>query len=482
MKIIAKKKLDIVQNDNCNCQNISRLFAGMAWSGRILMGLVVLGLILPGCTGQKTESSGKEDAENRPLTIWWERGYYPQEDEAIETIVADWQEETQNEIELILVNQDDFLKNINSAFQSDRLPDIIFSILTDEILNRRWAKEGKLADVSDVVEPVKDLYSPTALQASYYNNAIAKNRSIYAIPLHQRGIYAHYWKDLIHEADLDPKAIPDSWDAFWDFWKQAQDRLRAKGRSDIYAFGLPMSSESSDTHYAFEKVLDAYDVEIWDAQGHLRLEEAGVREGIIEALRWYTDLYREGYVPPQAVDWANGTNNTTFLNQQIVMVVNPTLSIPASQREDKDIYQNQIVTIDFPDEPDGEPLEFRVAVKQATMFSSSRNREAAKAFLSYLIQPEHLGPYLESSLGRYFPVMPQLAAQPFWNDPSDPHIAKATQQLQGKTVSHGQSSYLLSDAVWGKAIEDILVNGSSVEEAADGAIARMKKVFAERDR
>lgn len=446
----------------------------------MVMGLVVLGLLLPGCTGEPTASEDTE-AETRPLTIWWERGYYPQEDEAIATIVANWQEETGKPVDLVLVNQDDFLKNINSAFQSDSLPDIIFSILTDEFLNARWAKEGKLADVADVVEPVQALYSKAALQATSYDNAIAKNRSIYAIPIHQRGIHAHYWQDLLTEAGLDPEAIPDSWDAFWDFWKQAQDQLRANGYSDIYSLGLPMSSESSDTHYAFEKVLDAYNVQIWDENGNLRVQDAQVREGIIEALRWYTDLYRQGYVPPEAVDWGNGTNNTTFLNQEIVMTVNPTLSIPASQREDEEIYKNQIVTIDLPDKPNGEPLEFRVAVKQVTMFESSPNPEVAKEFLSYLIQPENLGPYLESSLGRYFPVMPKLAENPFWNNPEDPHIAKATQQFQGETVPHAESIYLLGDTVWGTALERILVDNVSVEEAADEAIAQIEKIFAKLD-
>jgi len=479
MKIIPKKKSNAVGINKSNFLGRSRFFTGLAWSSKFVIELVVFGLLLPSCTAEPTQSETTVEAENKPLTIWWERGYSPLEDEAIETIVANWQEETGESVNLVLVNQDDFVKNLNSAFQSDTLPDIMFSVLTDYILNEQWAKEGKLADVSEVVEPVKDLYSTTALESGYYYNEIANNRSLYAIPLHQRGVHTHYWKDLLIEADMNPEAIPDSWDEFWDFWKQAQDRLRAKGYDDIYALGLSMSSEASDTHYTFEKILDAYDVQIWDAEGNLRLEEAEVRQGIIQALRWYTDLYRQGYVPPEAVNWANGINNTTFLNQEILMTINPSLSIPASQREDKEVYQNQIVTIDLPKEPDGEILEFRVAVKQVSMFDSSRNPEAAKSFLSYLIRPDQLGPYLETSQGRYFPVMPKLTENAFWNDPDDPHIAKATQQIQGETVSHGQSTYLLSDAVWGKALEDILVNDLSVEEAADGAIARIQNVFAD---
>lgn len=447
----------------------------MAMPSLFPLGLLLgLSSLLIGCNPTQLEHTPPPaTSDDNTLIIWWERGYYLQEDEAFEALVAAWEAETGHRVDLVFIDQYDLLKKAENALQAGTAPDLMYAALTDETLSARWAWEGALAEVSDVIEPVQQLYSPAALQASRYYNGTTQTQAFYTLPIHQQTTYLHYWQTLLDQTPLRQQPIPDTWDAFWAFWQQAQDDLRRQGQQDIYALGLPMSSEASDTHYAFEKVLDAYDVELWDDQGNLRQDDPTVRQGIAQALRWYTDLYKAGYVPPDAIDWENGTNNTRFLNQQTLMVVNPTLSIPASQRENADIYQRQIVTHGFPKEPDGEPLVPVVTVKQVVLFAQSPHLALAKDFLAYLIEPDHLGTYLETALGRYLPVMPTLSAAPFWNDASDPHVFSAIQQLKGDTKTNAQTVYLASASVWGTAIERVLVDGLSPEAATEEAWQRL---------
>jgi len=454
-----------------------------------LMGLVLLGLLLTNCIGKTTESTRKSSEtaspQDEPLTIWWNRSYYVQEDEALEEVIAAWQSQTGKKVNFYFMGQDEIFRDTKDALKAGNLPDIVFAIRLDDTVAPRWAWDGELADVSEVVEPLKNLYSSAALKSVYLYNKRTKKRSVYAIPFKQQTVHIHYWRDLLAQAGLSEDDIPTEWDAFWAFWKQAQDNLRAQGRKDIYALGLSMSAEASDTHATFEHVLEAYDTQLLDSEGNLLLDEPQLRQRVVAALNWYTGLYKEGYVPPAADNWINSSNNSEFLNQNVLMVVNPTLSIPGSQREDAEIYTNQIATLGFPKEPDGEPLKPIVTVKQVLLFSSSRNKETAKDFLSYLLQPENLGPYLEGSLGRYFPVMPKLASEPFWNDPADPHISTATQQFQNETRPNYQSlnpayGTVLSENVWGRAIERV-IEGVSPEAAADEALARIAEIFAQWD-
>jgi len=190
-------------------------------------------------------------------------------------------------------------------------------------------------------------------------------------------------------------------------------------------------------------------------------------------------------VPPAAVDWLNTDNNTAFLNRTTLMTLNPSLSIPGSQREDEDIYRKQIATIEFPQEPDGEPSKYLVSVKQVVIFASSKNQQAAKDFLSYLIQPEHLGAYVKGGAGRYFPVMPQLWEDNFWQEPDDPHVWVAAKQFSKDSTrpiyqaQNSAYSMVQSENVWGKAIERVVVDGLSPKEAADEAINRIKEIFSE---
>ena len=455
-----------------------------------LMGLFLLSLLLTNCAEQTTESTNNASKnvskQDDTLTIWWTRSYYAQEDEAIEEVIAAWQRQTGKQIDFSFINNDDILKDTVNALKTGNPPDIMFAIRTDDSLGPRWAWDGKLADVSDVVEPLKDVYSPAALRAVYYYNNTIQKRSIYAVPLSQQTTHVHYWRDLLAEAGMSEADIPREWDAFWNFWKQAQDNLHRQGRKDIYAFGFPMSGEASNTYVAFECILDAYDVQLLDKDGNLRLGDRQMRQNIITALKWYTSFYKKGYAPPEVENWTNRSNNVEFLNQKVLITINPSLSIPVSQREEEDIYYNRIATIGFPDEPDGERLKSLVTIKQVVLFASSPNQETAKEFLAYLVQPEHLGPYLEGSLGRYFPVMPKLASASFWNDPADPHISKATQQFQSQTHFNYQSlnpayTTVQSENVWGRAIERVIVDGASPEEAVDAALARIKAIFAEWD-
>ena len=452
--------------------------------------LFLLGLLLTNCAGQTTQStngaSETPSKQDDALTIWWNRSYYLQEDEALEEVIAAWQSQTGKQIDFSFVSQDDILKDTINALKAGNPPDIVFASQADDTFTPRWAWNGKLADVSEVVESLKDVYSPTALRSvSLYNN-VARKHSIYAIPIKQQTIHVHYWRDLLAEAGMSEADIPREWDAFWNFWKQAQDNLHRQGRKNIYAFGFPMSGEATDTHFTFEQVLEAYDVQLLDEDGNLRIRDSQVRQGIVAALKWYTSFYKEGYVPPEAKNWTNRSNNTEFLNQNVLMTINSSLSIPSSQREEEDIYYNRIATLGFPDEPDGEGLKSIVTVKQVVLFESSSNQEVAKEFLAYLAQPETIGSYLEESLGRYFPVMPKLVSASFWNDPADPHISKATQQFQGETRSNYQSlnpayATVQSGSIWGRAIERAIVDGASPEEATDEALNRIEEIFAQWD-
>ncbi len=448
------------------------------------IGLILSSLLLTSCGEYTTEliTETEVDDQEDVLTIWWDRSYYIQEDEAIENIITEWQQKTDQKVNLYFISQDDILKDTENAIAAGNPPDIVFAERADDSTVPRWAWDGILADVTDVIEPLKETYSTTALQSVYLYNQQNKKNSYYAVPFKQQTIYIHYWRDLLTEAGFKETDIPTEWDDFWAFWQQVQDNLRAKGQEDIYSFGFPMSREASDTHNLFEQILDAYDVELLDEAGNLLLDNSQTRKGVIQALNWYTQFYLEGYVPQDADNWTNSSNNTTFLNRNTILTINPSLSIPGSQREDPDIYYNQIATIAFPQEPDGEQIKQIVSTKQIVLFKSSPHTEIAKDFLSYLVQPEHLSTYLESSLGRYFPTMPVIASKPFWNNPDDPHIFMANQQFKSNTRAKYQSlnpayTQVQAEGVWNQAIERIILEGWSAEQAADEALIQIEAIF-----
>ncbi len=456
----------------------------------IVLILVVFTLVT--CTNP-SQVANMSPSKTDQFRIWWNEGYYPEETGTIRQIVSDWQKETGKDVELTLYSEKDLTREVKNAIERHNPPDVLYSYTADFNLIPRLAWQNQLADVSDVILSHKDDFEPQALVAvNYVNNAnnsgngsgnnSSKKRSYYAVPISRNSIYLHYWKDLLQQVGKDPTQLPNDWQGFWQTWSDTQRLLRQKGKAKLYGLGLPMSATATDTFFAFEQFLNAYGADIVNEKGTLNTSQSDVRQGIVAALTDYTSWFKNGFVPPQAINWSDPDNNVSFLSKDVVMTSNPTLSIPASQKANAAVYYEKIGTAPWPNKLDGKPLVNLVAVKQAVMFASSTHQESARNFLTYLTRPEILDKFVKGSQGRFFPVMVNSIKEPFWSDPKDPHITIAAKQLQRSRafnqVLNPAYTEVQAQNVWGKAIRDIVLNEASPEQAADKAIREIEDIFA----
>jgi multiple sugar transport system substrate-binding protein len=419
------------------------------------------------------------------LNIWWEQGFNIEEDEAIRTIVNNWQQQTGNRVKLSFFTNDELTAKAERAIAAGHPPDIMMNPKAEKMLYPRLAWEGKLEDVSDILEPIQNSYPQNVLQAVTYSNSVDNKRSYYGVPIYQTILSIFYWQKLLALAGLNSEDIPRNWDGFWQFWQQAQKKLQTEQDKQIYALGLSISGNTvaDDTHYLFDQILEAYDVDLFDAAGELAVSRPQIRQGIIQCLKWYAQLYQQGYIPPNAVEWSNADNNRSLLNQMVLMTPNATLSIPATVRQDRETYYNQLGITPFPDKPSGQPMRYLVSIRQTVIFKDSRHKSLAKDFLRYLIQPQVTIEYLKATNSRNQPVQKSVWSNTFWQNTSDPYIATVTKILtKGSTrlsdvVEHPAYSQVLADNIWGQALTRVTVNGISPTKAADEAIAKIEKVF-----
>ncbi|NEP26849.1 ABC transporter substrate-binding protein [Moorena sp. SIO3I6] len=448
------------------------------------LSLFLFGLGLADCSKNQVESTkGFTINRSNSLRIWWSQGYYPEETDALKEIIARWTQKSGIKVELSLLSEKDTLKELNNAIAAGNPPDIFYSIEADTQIIPRLAWNNQLADVSEVVEPLEKLYTGSVLQSVTYLNNVAKKRSYYAVPIMQYSVYIHCWQDLLAAIGKTPDAIPKDWQGFWQFWHFAQQQLRHQGQQTIYGIGLPMS-EASDTFDIFENFLEAYNVKLINSNGRLRLDNPQVHQGITAALAKYTNFYKNGTVPPEAVDWGNTDNNIAFLSRTTLMTANPSLSIPGSQRQDQAIYTKQLATVPWPNKPKVEPMKPIASIGQVILLERSDKKQVAKDFLFYLVQPQNLKTYIQGSQGRFVSVLPKALPDRFWNDGTDPHISVALKQLQQTTRLPYQVftpiyAEVQSQNVWGKAIRTIVVDGLSVAQATHQAIAQIKQIFAD---
>jgi len=446
------------------------------------LSLFLAGLGLASCSDSAVLNYRVPEKTSK-FRVWWIQSFYPAETEALSQIVAEWEKNNNTKVEITFYNDGSVNRDAENALNNGNPPDILFSNTAEFALYPKLAWQNKLVDVTDVVEPVKSLFSPIALKAVSYKNSTNDKRSYYAVPIAQLAAGLHYWRDLLTDVGLSDTSIPRDWDGFWQFWETAQDRAKGKDKKDIYGIALPMSAEATDTIFMFEQFLEAYGADLLDDNGQLKADDPENRKAIIAALSKYAGFYKSGHVPPKATQWTDADNNQVFLSKNSFMTANPGLSIPASQQFDPLVYNKKLVTTEWPLAPNGKPLNYLVAVKQAVIFANSSNQGMAKSLLSHIIQPNNLLTYLKGAGGRYFPTMPKLLEDPYYKDSQDPHILTATKQFQNNssfyTAQNPAYAEIGAQQIWGKAIRSIASGNATPEQAAENAIAQIKNIFAQ---
>jgi len=427
---------------------------------------------------------------NSKVVIWWNKGYYEEEDDALIKAVDDFRALTGYEVEVSFYTTEDLPVKLVSAVEAGTPPDVVFSHYSDWMFLARYARTGQLVDVSDIIEKHKDRFIPEMLETAYQYNAREDKWAYYGVPLEAQMMQAHYWRDLVEIAGFDPRpeAIPRQWDDFWNFWKQVQDSLRSKDRRQYrrtFGMGIPVSTGATDTFFLFEAMLPNFGGDLVAKDGTLQVNHPKNRQAIVDTLRFMSDIYLEGYTPPGSINWIDADNNAYFHNKTVVMTPNPSLSIPGAQMfTNPDNYYNKMQTIPWPLSPSGEKRPNLVAVKTILIFEDATNIQGGKEFVDFLIQPENLAPYIVAANGRWFPAFKDVAQDPFFHNPEDPHVPQVTKMFLEEPIQPFYYVYnpaysdVYTENLWGRALGRIIVDGVSPEEAADQVIARINEIFA----
>lgn len=438
--------------------------AGLAVAG------VGAGSLLAACGNS---GAGSSDA----LTVWWNQGFYPSEDEAVRQVARAWEQGSGKKVDLQFYGTNDIPKKEASAVASGNVPDVIHC---EKHLNPRYAWEGRLADVTEVVQSQQ--LTDGALRASRLFNRKTGQATYYSVPVFQFTVSLFYWRSLLRDIGLDPAGIPGDWNGYWDFWRNAQREYRRRGNTDIHAVGWPMGTAAGDTNYDTQQVLRAYGVDLLDEQNGLR-DTPEVRQGIAEGLGWIADLEKGDFSPRDCLNWNDASNNTYFLNRSVLVTPNGSLSMPGAIKDKDPAKWQDIVTTGFPGRPDGGEQPSITLTHNAVVFEKSEKKVMAIDFLKFLMRPENTLEILKGGQARWFPVHKQLLADPYFAQSADPNIQAVTKQLSGATVpqwadlSAPYNQAENGQQVWGNAIGRIALQGQSPQQAADFAMDLIKRQF-----
>jgi len=430
------------------------------------------------------------NAQAKTATVWQNQGFVRAEDEAFKTTVEDYQKASGNRIDLSVMPFMALGQKAVSALTSGDVPDLMFFDAPSYILPQN-AWNDKLIDVSDVVEPYKDKMSASALLNSTFYNHATKKRSIYLVPIKQAATPFHYWGDLVEKAGFKATDMGNTWNDVWNFFKPVQTELRKKGAQyrKIYGIGLQITTVGpNDGNNLFSHFMIANGgQDIVTPDGKLHTDDPKVREAAIKAVEFMTGLYKDGFVPPEALSWNDADDNNAYHEKLFVMDFDGTLSPELAWiSHEKEYYQEMRVAA-LPLMNDGKTqMPCQVGAGGGFIPKGAKNVEVAKDFMKYFIQPQVMGANLKSGLGRWFPSMPEIVKNdPWWLDDSkDPHrkpyitegvLQPTIAQYLGFNPAWGQVN---AEQIWGQCHADVIKNGMTPAAAVDKGFKRAEAIFA----
>jgi multiple sugar transport system substrate-binding protein len=432
------------------------------------------------------------------ITVWFPRATYPAEDQALQEVVRSFEAKSGVKVDLVRHSPAEIVAKSVAAVAAGNPPEVGFGFAYDFSVTGKWAFEGRLANLDEVIEPIAGQFLPGPLATTRLLNGKTGRVAYYAAPVQMQLAHIHYWADLVEAAGFRESDIPNDWNRFWAFWcDKLQPAQRAQG-SRVYGIAHPAGAQGTDTLYSFHVFMNAHDVEVVDAEGKLVLDRPRNRAALARALADYASIVAKGCSPASSLSWGDVENNLQFASRSVAMTHNATLSIPVAQldtinratstpeqREAARVnYHERIRTRGFPAKPGGGKLPSLAAVKTAVVFADAKNPQQGKAFLAFFLEEERLQAFVEASAGRWVPVTKRASVAPFWTDGKDPHRKAVQQQVsEGLAffpfVRNWRLTIANAENVWARAIARIVKDGATPEAAADELIERLKRIVAE---
>src|SRR6266436_9204732 len=101
------------------------------------------------------------------LTVWWVKGFYKSEDDALFAAIKKFEDKTKVKVELSQYPVQDMIPKTVSALDAGTPPDVAYADVYDFQVTGKSAFDVKLEDVTDIITPMKDKFLKNTIETTY---------------------------------------------------------------------------------------------------------------------------------------------------------------------------------------------------------------------------------------------------------------------------------------------------------------------------
>ena len=103
------------------------------------------------------------------LVVWWGKGFYKAEDDALFAAIKKFEAKYPKvKIELALYAPQEMIPKSVAALDAGNPPDVAYGDVFDFQVTAKWAYDGKLEDVSSILDPIRAKFEPSALSTTIH--------------------------------------------------------------------------------------------------------------------------------------------------------------------------------------------------------------------------------------------------------------------------------------------------------------------------
>jgi multiple sugar transport system substrate-binding protein len=266
-------------------------------------------------------ASGGEAASDEPITAegvddgstltLWTRA--PIERQA-KLLVDAYNESHENQVELTVVPNDDYVAKVGAAAGSGGLPDLFAA---DIVYVPNWAQQGLFADISEQIDGLdfKDEINQGHLSAGTVDD------KEYVLPF-ALDLSMLFWnKELFAEAGLDPEKAPATLEEF----SEAAQAVQALNKPDTYGTATGLNCGGCLVFTWFPSVW-ASGEEVMTDDGSEALLDGDAAQGVYDT---WAELEKAGAVLPSSTDEAGPTWTAAFSEGKVGVMPFPATLLPS---------------------------------------------------------------------------------------------------------------------------------------------------------
>lgn len=338
---------------------------------------------------------GAANAQEPVEIMLWHMEQPPHRVERIQEVIDSFNEEHPD----IKVSQEpqnwgEVYAKAPAAVSSGAGPDMLFAIPDFTPILKGIGALESVEDFVDELDAEHDFIDSAVDSYSY-------DDGVWAVPLYNMSMSMWYRKSVFEEAGIE---VPETWSE----WKEAAETLSS---DETYGIGLPVNKQLYTDQTVYSFMVNGGASEIFDEDGALRFDNPET----VAAYEAYAEL--QAMSPPDSTSWTWGEAEACFASASCGMVLQFTTISTYDSQAEGDAEDLGVAPIPHADDEDGHNT---ISYANAVMLLSEEEekREASKTFISWLLEPENYGRFLNMEPGLFLPITADGAeAESYWDDP-----------------------------------------------------------------